>query len=114
MHLRGRSDTRAAFFRILQLNNSWKISNFCWGNILRNPEQILGRRARFEVLAATLFIYWLFTVTTLTFRGSGSSVGIATDYGLDGPVSVYNEQASRKVVRVCYSVYVAECSETSS
>ena len=107
MHLRGGSDTRAAFFRILQLNNSWKTCKFCWGSILQNPEEILGRRARFEVLAAVLFIYWLFTVTTLTFSGPGSSVGIATDYGLDGPGSVYNEQASRKFVRACCSVYVA-------
>ena len=61
-----------------------------------------------------LFIYWLFTVTTLTFRGPGSSVGIATDYGLDGPGSVYNEQATRKVVSACCSVYVAEYSESSS
>ena len=49
--------------------------------------------------------------------GPHSAVRIANDYGLDGPgsnPSVYNEQASIKVVGVCCSVYIAECSEISS
>jgi len=48
--------------------------------------------------------------------GMDSSGSIATDYGLDGLGSnpVYNEQAGRKVVGTCCSVYVAKCSESSS
>ena len=48
--------------------------------------------------------------------GPGSSVSIATDYGLDGPRSnpFYNEQERRKVVGACRNVYVAKCSESNS
>jgi len=48
--------------------------------------------------------------------GAGSSVGIATDYLLEGPgsKSVYNVEASRKGVGERCSVYVAECSESNS
>jgi len=48
--------------------------------------------------------------------GPGSSVGLATEYGLDGPGSNPNlqEQARRNVVGACCGVYVSKCSESSS
>ena len=55
-------------------------------------------------------------VANIFIFGPGSSIGIATDYGLDGPGSnaVCNKQARRKVVCACCSVYVAKCSESNS
>ena len=50
-----------------------------------------------------------FTPNKLIQCGPGSSVFRGTDYKLNGPDSnsVHNEQASRKVVGACCSVYVA-------
>jgi len=58
----------------------------------------------------------LFIISIIHNCGPGSSVGIATDYGLEGPGSnpFYNKQARRKIVGACCSVYVAKCSESNS